>query len=89
VVPKAPRPWSQAWPWVIVNSLAGPAIGVACYQWALSIAPTGVVLAIVATTPLAVIPFTYVLEGERPSILSLVGGLIAVLGAMALTLVSH
>ena len=89
VVPKTPRPWREAWPWVIVNSLAGPAVGVACYQWALSIAPTGVVLAIVATTPLAVIPFTYVLEGERPSLLSLVGGLIAVLGAIALTLVSH
>jgi len=81
-----PRPWGKAWPWVVINSLAGPAIGVACYQWALSIAPTGVVLAIVATTPLAVIPFTYVLEGERPGVLSLIGGAIAVIGAVALTL---
>ena len=79
-----PHPWRQAWPWVIVNSLAGPAIGVACYQWALSIAPTGVVLAIVATTPLVVIPFTFVMEGERPSVRSLIGGVIAVLGAVAL-----
>ena len=47
------------------------------------------VLAIVATTPLAVIPFTYVLEGERPSVQSLIGGAVAVLGAVALTLVSH
>jgi len=78
------HPWRQAWPWVIVNSLAGPAIGVACYQWALSIAPTGVVLAIVATTPLAVIPFTFLLEGERPSVQSLIGGAVAVLGAIAL-----
>ena len=86
---KVQRPWRKAWPWVLVNSLAGPAIGVACYQWALSIAPTGVVLAIVATTPLAVIPFTYILEGERPSLQSLIGGAVAVLGAVALTLVSH
>jgi drug/metabolite transporter (DMT)-like permease len=87
--PRARHPWGKAWPWVLVNSVAGPAVGVACYQWALSIVPTGVVLAIVATTPLVVIPFTMVLEGERPSIQSLIGGVIAVLGAIALTLVSH
>jgi drug/metabolite transporter (DMT)-like permease len=80
-----PRQWRQAWPWVIVNSLSGPAIGVACYQWALSIAPTGVVLPIVAMTPLAVIPFTFVLEGERPTLKSLIGGVIGVSGAVALT----
>jgi drug/metabolite transporter (DMT)-like permease len=83
---RTPRPWRRAWPWVIVNSLAGPSIGVACYQWALSIAPTGIVLPIVATTPLLVIPFTFVLEGERPSIQSLIGGVIAVGGAVALAL---
>ncbi len=82
---RTPRPWREAWPWVVANSLAGPAIGVACYQWALSMAPTGVVLPIVATTPLAVIPFTFFLEGERPSVQSLIGGAIGVLGAVALT----
>lgn len=86
---RAHRPWAKAWPWVLVNSLAGPAVGVACYQWALAIAPTGVVLAIVATTPLAIIPFAYLLDGERPGILSLIGGLIAVIGAIALTLATH
>jgi drug/metabolite transporter (DMT)-like permease len=85
---KSPLPWRQAWPWILVNSLAGPAIGVACYQWALAIAPTGVVLAIVATTPLAVIPFTVAFEGERPTIQSLIGGAIAVVGAAALTQVN-
>ncbi len=79
------RHWRQAWPWVVVNSLSGPAIGVACYQWALSIAPTGVVLSIVALTPLVVIPFTLVLDGERPSVQSLIGGAIAVFGVIALT----
>jgi drug/metabolite transporter (DMT)-like permease len=87
--PRAPRPWGRAWPWVVVNSLAGPAIGVACYQWALSEVPTGIVLAIVATTPLVVIPFTLVLEGERPSLQSLIGGAIAVAGAVALILATH
>lgn len=78
------KPWRHAWPWVVANALAGPSIGVACYQWALAIAPTGIVLAIVATTPLVVIPFTMVLDGERPTLRSLVGGAVAVLGAAAL-----
>jgi drug/metabolite transporter (DMT)-like permease len=78
------HPWRRAWPWVLVNALSGPALGVACYQWALAIAPTGIVLAIVATTPLAVIPLTMVLDGERPGLRSLAGGAGAVLGAVAL-----
>ena len=78
------RPWRQAWPWVIANALAGPTLGVAFYQWALAIAPTGIVLSIVATTPLVVIPFTMLLDGERPTVRSLVGGAVAVLGAVAL-----
>ena len=82
--PGTNRPWRQAWPWVVANALAGPALGVACYQWALAIAPTGIVLAIVATTPLVVIPFTMILDGERPTTRSLAGGAVAVLGAAAL-----
>jgi drug/metabolite transporter (DMT)-like permease len=79
-------PWKRAWPWVLINSLSGPAIGVACFQWALAVAPTGIVLAIVATTPLAVIPLTWVIDKERPHIYSLFGGLLAVAGAVALAL---
>ena len=84
--PRTARPWKQAWPWVLINSLSGPAIGVACFQWALAVAPTGIVLAIVATTPLAVIPMTWVLDRERPHIYSLFGGVLAVSGAVALAL---
>jgi drug/metabolite transporter (DMT)-like permease len=78
------HPWRRAWPWVIANALSGPAIGVAFYQWALAEAPTGVVLSIVATTPLVVIPFTMLLDGEHPTRRSLLGGAVAVLGAVAL-----
>jgi drug/metabolite transporter (DMT)-like permease len=80
----AGQAWKRAWPWVIANAVCGPALGVACYQWALYVAPTGIVLAIVATTPLAVIPFTMLLDGERPTARSLIGGAVAVLGAAAL-----
>ena len=76
--------WRRAWPWVLLNGLAGPALGVSCYQWALKTTPTGVVLPIVAITPLVIIPFSYHVEGERPTVRSLAGGALAVAGAAAL-----
>ncbi len=82
--PVAEHRWRRAWPWVIANALCGPAIGVACYQWALAVAPTGIVLSIVATTPLVVIPFAMLLDKEHPTLRSLAGGAIAVFGAAAL-----
>lgn len=84
-----PDRWRKAWPWVLANGLAGPALGVSCYQWALKTTPTGIVLPIVAITPLVIIPFSYYLEGERPTARSLAGGALAVFGAVALAWVSH
>ena len=72
------------WPWVLTNALAGPAIGVGCYQWALSRHGTGVVLPVLALTPLVIIPFSRYVEGERPRKRSLVGGAIAVVGVFIL-----
>jgi drug/metabolite transporter (DMT)-like permease len=79
--------WRRSWPWVLANGLAGPALGVSFYQWALKTTPTGIVLPIVAITPIVIIPLTRWLEGERPTRRSLAGGLIAVGGAVALALV--
>jgi drug/metabolite transporter (DMT)-like permease len=81
------RDWRTGWKWIVAHALTGPTLGVACFQWALSVKPSGVVLPIVATTPLAVIPFAYLIEGDRPSRRSLIGGVIAVIGAVALALV--
>jgi len=78
--------WRKASPWVIINTLGGPVLGVSCYQWALSTTPSGIVLPIVATLPLAVIPFAYRFEGDRPGWQSVIGGIIAVAGVIALTL---
>lgn len=74
----------RIWPWVFINALAGPAIGVGCYQWALSRAGTGIVLPIVALTPLVIIPFSRYVEGEQPRKRSLVGGAVAVAGVFLL-----
>jgi drug/metabolite transporter (DMT)-like permease len=78
--------WRKAWAWVLLNGLSGPALGVSCYQWALKIAPTGVVLPIVAMTPIVIIPFSRYVEGERATLRSLIGGSVAVLGAVLLAL---
>jgi drug/metabolite transporter (DMT)-like permease len=70
----------------LLNGLSGPALGVSCYQWALKTAPTGIVLPIVAITPIVIIPFSRYIEGERPTWRSLAGGLVAVVGAVLLAL---
>jgi drug/metabolite transporter (DMT)-like permease len=80
------RKWRAVWPWVLVNSFAGQTLGVSCMQWALESLPTGVVLAVIAVTPIFVIPCAYIFEDERPTPRSLVGGAIAVAGVIALTM---
>jgi drug/metabolite transporter (DMT)-like permease len=60
---------------------------VSCYQWALATAPSGIVLSVVATLPLVVIPFSWRFEGDRPGLQSVIGGVIAVAGVIALMLV--
>lgn len=71
---------------VVLNALCGPVIGVSCYQWALATTPSGIVLPIVATTPLVIIPLAFLIEGDRPTRRSVLGGLVAVAGVIALTI---
>jgi drug/metabolite transporter (DMT)-like permease len=86
VVAASIRKWRGAWPWVLVNGFAGQTLGVSCMQWALETTPAGIVFAILAITPIVIIPFALVLEGERPTVRSLLGGAIAVGGVIALAL---
>ena len=73
--------------WMLANGLAGPVLGVGCYQWALATTPSGIVLPIAATTPLLSIPIAFWLEGDRPPRRAIVGGVLAVVGCAALALV--
>lgn len=73
--------------WVLLNGLAGPAVGVGFYQWALRTTPSGLVLAITSTTPLVVIPFAYWFEKDRPGPRSIAGAVIAVAGVVVLAVV--
>jgi drug/metabolite transporter (DMT)-like permease len=77
--------WRAAMPWSFLNALAGPVVGVACFQWALATTASGVVLPIVALTPLAVMPFAYRFEHDRPGVRAVIGAGIAVAGAVVLT----
>jgi len=92
-LPGSPPPSSKksraSWLWTLANGIAGPVAGVGCYQWALATTPSGVVLSIVATTPLVSIPIVFWLEGDRPSFRSIAGGVVAVAGCIVLTLVTH
>jgi drug/metabolite transporter (DMT)-like permease len=75
----------KVFPWVLGNALAGQTLGVSCMQRAFETTPTGIVLPIIAMTPIVVIPFAWLFEGEKPSRHSLLGAAIAVAGVIALT----
>lgn len=66
------------------SSLFGPVVGVACYQQALATAPSGLVMLVVALSPVVIIPFSWWLEGDRPRPRSLLGGALAVACAIGL-----
>lgn len=73
---------------VVANALAGPVLGVSCYQWALAVRPSFVVLPIVALTPVVVLPMSMFWERDRPSFISVGGSAFAVFAAVMLTLVT-
>ena len=78
--------WRRLWPWVLANALAGQTLGVTCMQWALEQTNAAIVTAIIATTPIFLLPMTRLIEGEKIGIRSLVGALIAVSGVIGLTI---
>ena len=86
IVAASANKWKRVWPWVLMNGLAGQALGVSCMQWALETTPAGIVFAILAVTPIVILPFARVLENEQPTPRSLLGGAIAVAGVVGLTL---
>ena len=77
--------WTRLWPWVLANALAGQTLGVTCMQWALKTTPAAVVAAIIATTPLVLLPLTRIVEGEKIGFRAVAGALIAVGGVIGLT----
>ncbi len=77
--------WRRIWPWVLGNSLAGQTLGMSCFQWAIEKTPSAIVTAIVALTPVILLPLTRIVDGEKIGVRSLLGALIAVAGVIGLT----
>jgi drug/metabolite transporter (DMT)-like permease len=77
--------WARIWPWVVANALAGQTLGVTCMQWALKTTEAGVVSAVIATTPVVLLPMTRIVDKEKIHLHSFVGALIAVAGVIGLT----
>lgn len=73
-------------PWLIGAAIFGPVIGVSCFQWALQSLESGIVLAVVATTPIILMPLSHITEGDHPSILSIFGAILAVSGVVLLNI---
>jgi drug/metabolite transporter (DMT)-like permease len=83
--PAVIRPdWRAGLAPMLLNGLLGPSIGVGCYQWALATTPSGLVLPIVAATPVVAMPLAFLLNGEKPSKRGIFGGLVAVAGTIGL-----
>lgn len=73
--------------WLTMAALAGPVIGVSCFQQALSaMGSGGLVLAVVALTPIVLMPMAWWAEKDRPSRLSVIGAVVAVAGVILLNL---
>ncbi len=72
--------------WLAATTLCGPIFGVSCFQWALMEQPAGVVNAVVATTPIAMIPLAVLIDREKPRMLSVIGAAVAVAGVVVLFL---
>jgi drug/metabolite transporter (DMT)-like permease len=77
--------WRRLWPWVLANALAGQTLGVTCMQWALATTNAAIVTAIIALTPVFLLPLTRIFEGEKIGRRSLAGALLAVSGVIGLT----
>jgi len=77
--------WVRIWPWVLANALAGQTLGVTCMQWALKTTQAGIVTAIIALTPIFLLPMTRIIEKEKIYAHSIIGAAIAVLGVIGLT----
>lgn len=76
--------WGRIWPWVMGNGIAGQTLGVTAMQWALEKTPTGIVTAIIAMTPVVLLPMTRLTDGEKIGIRALAGAVIGVTGVLGL-----
>jgi len=69
---------------VVLSAFLGPFVGVFCYQVALQSVNSAVVQSVICAMPLMMMPVTWLLEGDRPSLRSALGALVAFGGMVVL-----
>lgn len=69
---------------ICLNGFLGPAAGVSFFQWALLSTPTALVLPVVALTPIFLIPLSSRVDGIKPSVPSILGGVLAIISVVVL-----
>ncbi len=72
--------------WIAASVLIGPVLGMAAYHEALNQQPSAVVQAVLSMMPVTVIPVAWIVNGDRPSVRSLVGAVISVSACAVLVL---
>jgi drug/metabolite transporter (DMT)-like permease len=82
----SPRNWRKAWPGLLGTTLCGPFLGMIGYQIALSGDKAGTVHAVLAIVPILIMPLAWLLEGDRPTRWSILGGALAVGAAVRMAL---
>lgn len=87
--PTATTTRSRMFLWLAMTTLCGPILGVSCFQWSLLDLPAAITMAVVATTPVAMIPLTMWSDGDRPKMLSIAGSLLAVAGVIWMVMIEH
>ena len=70
---------------IVVGTIFGPMLGVWASMVAVDNAQTGIAATLIATTPIFVIPFAVMLDGERITLRAVLGAVIAVGGVVMLT----
>lgn len=81
---RPPSAFSVSWPWVALNALTGPVLGVVCLQWALRSTPAGVVQSVVALAPLLTAALAWRMGEAVPRWRYFVGAGLAVAATVAL-----
>lgn len=75
---------NPVWGWLVGAAMFGPVLGVSCFQWALSLESSAVVLSITAITPVLIMPMAFYIDKDRPSGLAVLGACIAVAGVVGM-----
>jgi len=85
--PSASTTRTRACLWLAAATLCGPVLGISCFQWSLLDLPAAITMAVVSTTPIAMIPLTMWVERERARALSIAGSLLAVSGVVWMVMI--